>query len=625
MGSYLIILNCSYNKPHVIDQLLSTWPREWDYWITPTGLESYISDFLYHEFNTGCQVCSIDNLSRDLLIAAESYDFIIVCSDDGAIVLPQDSELEALSNMPNTIGIFHPGSIRYDKRKLYSIDDYDTPDNYLASAIIPGRFANFYIESIVESNNRWLAHLVALQAIEGSMQIYVMRQQKSVFPNPWQISGIHVSKNRILVAYLFEKFEQMLSKMISSPQPLLNMINSYKISGNLSLEQKDEIDSYLSIMTAMILNMGNFSQVIPAPIIRDLRGKNVVIFKVECIGDVITTTPFFESVLSSGARNVFLVTTEAMRSIFEHDDRYSGIVYLPTEHKRSRFNHEHGHVLAEDLDRIKNNLPNCDIALFPRYCIDTNVSRFLAVLLNIPVRIGFQSEPFCHRYNLLYDQMLTDCLSPPFEVHETARMLWFIEQLGLESKKFSCLKLPFVKQNASRQQRFVIGLGAASPDRRWPKESYSKLINKLSHYYPTYEFLLLGGKDVVDDAIYVEETTNSINLVGSLSLFESAKIISESELYIGNDSGLMHISAAAKTPVVEISKHPIGGYIWHANSPKRFGPWGVPFISIQPEYGLDSCSDCCQASDVHCIGLINVDSVIRKVLTFFEYLRSNNQ
>lgn len=625
MNSCLVILNCSYNQPHVIEQLLSTWPYEWDYWITPTGQEDYITDFFCHEFKVGCKVCYIENLRNKLLIAADSYDFIVVSSDDGAIVLPQECELEALTDMPSTIGVFHLGSMRYDKRKLYSIEDYDTPDNYLSGAVIPRQLIHFYVEYIVASNNRWLAHLVALQAIKNSMRTYIMRQQKSVFPNPWQISGIHVSKNRILVAYLFEKFGGMLSKMISDPQPLLNSIMDCNVSSNFSQEQKNEIDNYLSIMTSVILNLGHFSQALPEPVMRDLRGKNVVIFKVECIGDVITTTPFFEAVLSSGAKNVFLVTTEAMRSIFEHDDRYAAVIYLPTKHKRSRFNHEHGQVLAEDLSRIKNYLPKCDVALFPRYCIDTNVSRFLAVLINIPIRIGFQSEPLCHRYNLLYDQMLTDCLSPPFEVHETARMLWFMEQLGLESKKYSCLKLPLVAQDASRYQRFVIGLGAASPDRRWPKECYSNLINELRYHYPMYEFVLLGGIDVIDDAVYIEMTTKAINMVGNLSLHASAKVIAESELYIGNDSGLMHIAAAAKTPVVEISKHPASGYIWHANSPKRFGPWGVPFISIQPTYGLDGCSDCCQANDVHCISLISVDSVIRKILPFYELLRSNNQ
>lgn len=625
MISFLVIINCSYNKPYVIEQIISAWPHEWDYLIIPTGVDDYITDFSSYEFTVPCKLCYIENLRNELLTAAESYDFIVVSSDDGAIVLPQDSELEALNNMENTIGVFHLGSMRYDKRRLYSIEDYDTPDNYLSGTIIPGGVFHIYVEFIVASNNRWLAHLVALQAIKNGMGIYIMRQQKSVFPNPWQISGIHVSKNRYLVANLFGKFGGILSEMIGDPQPLLNSIMNLNVDDNLSQEQKKDIDNYLSIMTNTILNLGHLSQALPETINRDLIGKNVVVFKVECIGDVITTTPFFEAVLASGARNVFLVTTEAMRSVFEHDDRYASVIYLPTTHKRTRFNHDHGQVLAEDLRVLKDHLPKCDIALFPRYCIDTNVSRFLAVLLNIPIRIGFQSEPLCHRYNLLYDQMLTDCLSPPFEVHETARMLWFIEQLGLDSKKNSCLKLPCIAQNAPRRQQFIIGLGAASPDRRWPKECYSNLINELCYHYPMHEFVLLGGMDVIDDAIYIEIATKAINMVGHLSLHESAKIISESELYIGNDSGLMHIASAVKTPVVEISKHPASGYIWHANSPKRFGPWRVPFISIQPISGLDGCSDCCQASDVHCISLISVDSVIRKILPFYERLRSNNQ
>ena len=616
MNSCLVVFRFSHFKPHLVYALIKSWPTEWSYLIVPDGLDEYVSMFLNYQFDSCCQVLSKENSKVALSKITKEISAVIVYSDDGAIALPQLEELKFLLKKSNSIGIFHPGSLRYDKKKLYSQEDYDTPDNYLCGAFIPKIYIDRFVDVIVDFNDRWLGHAASLQAINHNMYIYIMRQQSSILPNPMQISGLHVSQNRKLAKKLIMNFEGMLSSILYTPQGVLDIISSKEPSFNFSSEEKNIIDGYLSEVTNSILSISSFSQILSQPSVRNLDDKNVVVFKVDCIGDVISTSPFYEAVLNSNAKNVFLVTTEAMRSIFERDTRYAKIIYLPTSHKSTRFTNFHESTLSEDLNLLSDELPQCDAALFPRYCIDTNACRSLAILLNIPIRIGFRSEPFSHRFNLLYDQMLTDCLTPPHEVHETERMLWFIDQLALNSSKYNKLTINAFSSEVERLPQLIIGLGAASPDRRWSSKKYADLINQLSINFPDYKIILLGAVDVIDDALYISAHTKAVNLVGDLSLYEATKIISESELYIGNDSGLMHIAAAVRTPVVEISKHPAHGYIWHANSPKRFGPWGVSFISIQPNKGLDNCQDACHEKIAHCINQISVDSVIQKILPF---------
>lgn len=616
MIPYLVIFRVSHFKPHLVDALIRVWPNEWSYLIVPDGVDEYVSMFFNYPFLSCCQVFQKERIKSFLLETTKKTEAIIIYSDDGAIALPQFDELSVLLKRSNSIGVFHPGSLRYDKKKLYSQDDYDTPDNYLCGAFIPTIYLDKFIDVIIDFNDRWLGHAVALQAIQHNISIYAMRQQRSILPNPIQISGLHVSKNRILAKNFLMSFNDVLSSTLYSPQTVIDLMSSNEPLSNFSSEEKTIIDDYLSDVTNSILSMSSFSQLSSLPYMRSFEDKNVVIFKVDCIGDVISTSPFYEAILNSNAKNVYLVTTEAMRSIFEKDNRYKKIIYLPTPHKSTRFTNLHESTLLEDLNVLREMLPPCDVALFPRYCIDTNLSRFLAVLLGIHIRIGFRSEPFAHRFNLLYDQMLTDCLTPPHEVHETERMLWFIDQLSLDSRKFNKLAINGFISYKEKYHQFVIGLGAASPDRRWSSKKYAELINRLSLEFPKHKFILLGAGDVVDDATYISENTEAVNLVGELSLYDATKVISESELYIGNDSGLMHIAAAVRTPVVEISKHPVHGYIWHANSPKRFGPWGVDFISIQPKKGLDNCQDACHEKIAHCINQISVDSVIQKILPF---------
>ncbi|MFQ2203374.1 glycosyltransferase family 9 protein [Aeromonas hydrophila] len=623
MNTCLVVLKCSKYDPLIVEQLFKSWPEEWLYWIVPDGNKDYIEQYSNYIFSSAFSILTLGELENNLSSIPEGCSYVMVYSDDGAIVLPQQREIDQVISSRYSISVFHLGSLRYDKRELYSPSEYDTPDNYLCGALISRDIVESFSDVIVTFNNRWLAHALCLKAIDLNIDFYVMRQFYSAFPNPSQISGAYVSLSRKLSIRLLQYFSSTLNSLFKNPVFLLDMMTSCA-DGEFSLDDKHIIDHYLSSLTNIILSRGVFSQLLPQPVVRDLKNKDVVIFKVECIGDVITTMPFYEAILNSDARNVYLITTESMRSIFEKDSRYADIIYLPTSHKRTRFSNEHMEVLVRDLAFVKEKLPPCDIALFPRYCIDTSICRFLSILLNIKVRIGFQSEPFAHKFNLLYDQMLTDSLAPPYEVHETERMLWFVEQLGLKSPER--LNIPhLIKAACNRKSQFVIGLGAASLDRRWPKEYYVELINKLATYYPNHSFILLGGEDVSEDAKYVEAHTVSINSVGALSLFMSAEVISCSELYIGNDSGLMHISAVVDTPVVEISKHPAAGYIWHANSPKRFGPWGVKFISVQPTVGLNDCIDACIASDVHCISQVKVDAVLRACISIYSSIVGNNK
>jgi heptosyltransferase-2 len=100
-----------------------------------------------------------------------------------------------------------------------------------------------------------------------------------------------------------------------------------------------------------------------------------------------------------------------------------------------------------------------------------------------------------------------------------------------------------------------------------------------------------------------------INSVGRTTLREVCALLKHCQLYIGNDTGAMHLAAAAGVPVVEISCHPLNGSHFHANSPRRFGPWGVDFTVLQPEKAIEPCSDGCTAFQAHCIQTVTVADV----------------
>jgi heptosyltransferase-2 len=84
-------------------------------------------------------------------------------------------------------------------------------------------------------------------------------------------------------------------------------------------------------------------------------------------------------------------------------------------------------------------------------------------------------------------------------------------------------------------------------------------------------------------------------------------------LVIANDSGPMHLAAAAGVPVLEISCHPGDGDPLHENAPQRFHPWEEQYEVVQPVKAQEPCSGSCEWHDAHCILGVSVEMVFEAV------------
>ena len=64
----------------------------------------------------------------------------------------------------------------------------------------------------------------------------------------------------------------------------------------------------------------------------------------------------------------------------------------------------------------------------------------------------------------------------------------------------------------------------------------------------------------------------AISLAGRLSFSESAAAVEMASLYIGNDTGLMHVAAALKKPVLSVNCFPLDVKMGYLSVPLRFVP-----------------------------------------------------
>lgn len=91
------------------------------------------------------------------------------------------------------------------------------------------------------------------------------------------------------------------------------------------------------------------------------------------------------------------------------------------------------------------------------------------------------------------------------------------------------------------------------PAKRWPERHYAALAAKA--IAAGHKVVLLGSaKDQpVAEAIYrLQDSPELINLTGKTSLHEVLGLLQSATAVVSNDSGLMHIAAAAGTPVVAL-------------------------------------------------------------------------
>jgi ADP-heptose:LPS heptosyltransferase len=133
------------------------------------------------------------------------------------------------------------------------------------------------------------------------------------------------------------------------------------------------------------------------------------------------------------------------------------------------------------------------------------------------------------------------------------------------------------KQVAVFENGFVAWvIGAKQKTKQFPVTKIVDTISLLKNN--GIPVVLLGGKEDEDSAQTIMDRLPDaalLNLCGKLTLNQSAAAIQQSKLVVSNDTGLMHIAAAYKKPVI---------CIW-GNTIPQFGmyPYKTPHINLQVE------------------------------------------
>jgi heptosyltransferase-2 len=276
-----------------------------------------------------------------------------------------------------------------------------------------------------------------------------------------------------------------------------------------------------------------------------------------------------------------------------------------------------------------------ELVILPRVDADCYGSIWITAFSGASRRIAFSesSTQWKASYNRGSDKVFTDVIRaiPGSHEVESLRTLANIMELDISSWKtylwWSGRDLELVDElinGIKGNPILVFAPGAADERRRWPAPYFGEAGRRLELL--GYRIIIVGGpsdREIGEEISSYLTNGMHLNFAGKLSLQETAAVMSRCAVFIGNDSGPMHMASAVQVPCVEVSSFPKNGEISHVNSPSRFGPWAVPSIVIQPDSSLAPCTGYCMDSHAHCIRQITPDQVVNAVCALVEITDGN--
>jgi heptosyltransferase-2 len=368
--------------------------------------------------------------------------------------------------------------------------------------------------------------------------------------------------------------------------------------------------------------------------------RNILVVRLDTIGDLVLTSPFLRELRLSNPNAWITMVVDPrfvnlvelcphVNEVLTFDPLFMGRTgRLPIPFRALRF--ARAYLWPRKFD----------FALLPRWGSDVSYAASVAYFSRAACRVGYSENVSAlkQRLNRDFDGLFTRTLDDRKPKHEVERNLDFLRAvggtpyddrlelwLGEEDREHA---LKALASRGVRHSDLVIGMapGAGHPKRLWPIDRFIELGRFLAREFGA-RLLLVGGPHDRDTVSRLTEAlgASAVSVSGEMTLRQTAALLTQTRLMVSNDSGPMHLAAAAGAAVLEISCHPAGGDPGHENSPVRFHPWTKQYAVLQPPEPIDPCVGACERHDAHCILGVSFDAArtaARRLLAHQDALKS---
>lgn len=348
-----------------------------------------------------------------------------------------------------------------------------------------------------------------------------------------------------------------------------------------------------------------------------------IIFRLDSLGDVVLTTPLFRALKKAhpGSRCT-VVVQECYKPLLATNPHIDEILMLPKVRPAWLPQGARRLLAAVGLYWTRLRKRHFDFAVSPRWDVDTHLATFLCVLTHAASRVGYseKTSPEKQRINRGFDAAYDICLPSGPVRHEVLRNLSIADVLGATATD-ATLEIQLTERDRRKAAKLLakvpdstklvaIGIGAASPSRRWPLERYGDVVNRLTREH-NIQPAIVGSAAELGEALELAALLQQTPIIVSgARLREVCAVLERCDLFVGNDSGCAHLAAAMDCKVIVISRHPRDGGPNHFNSPLRFAPHCAHGRVLQPATALNGCKEACRSGQPHCITKVSVEEVV---------------
>jgi predicted lipopolysaccharide heptosyltransferase III len=349
---------------------------------------------------------------------------------------------------------------------------------------------------------------------------------------------------------------------------------------------------------------------------RALIPRSILLVRLRLIGDVVFTTPIVRALKRRfpAARLTYLVEAAAA-PVVRHNPHIDDLVVVERPRGWSRLRYDWA--LARRLRRSRFDVA-IDLHGGPRAAWFTRAS-------GAAVRIGYDLPG--RRWAYTAHVAWTRSLVPPR--HSVLNQWALLAPLGFgpPDPAGDAVEMPLDPDAVARvDERLrdagveetaplaVLHVSAGNPFRRWPADRFAALAAALAGGTSPLRVVITSGPSEADAATDVARAARRlagddgtrIVRCGEFDLEELAALVTRARLYIGGDSGPLHIAATTPTPVVALFGPTLA---------PRSLPWRDP---ARPAIGVDAgslpCRPChqrvCVPGDFRCLTGITVPMVL---------------
>jgi len=158
--------------------------------------------------------------------------------------------------------------------------------------------------------------------------------------------------------------------------------------------------------------------------------------------------------------------------------------------------------------------------------------------------------------------------------------------------------------------------GSKMQAKRWPLDRFADLGERILSRFRVTPVVVGGDEDRELGNELLSRWKCGLNAAGVFSVRESAELLRRCRLYIGNDTGAMHLAAAVQTHCLAIFSARDIPFKWH--------PFGEGHIVLRKPVDCQGCK-LTMCSHQTCLQLITVDEAFEKALSMIEKIRAADE